>query len=434
MKNSIIALADASNFYVSVERSYNSSIQTRPVVVLSNGDGNIVAASQEAKALGLQRGTPYFQVQSLIKHHNVVTFSSNYELYQNASDRIVQILSNYAEVRDGVRQLENYSIDESFLSVSHIAPEHLHAYGHAIREHILRATGVPLRLGFASTKQLSKVAAFLIKAHPEQGEVLSLVGMAETELDNLLSTVPVEELWGIGSKLSNRLRLYGIDSGKSLRDADSAHVRRIATVTGARVQLELRGLPCLPLEITPPKRKAVMYSRGFRKAISQEGELREAVATYTARAAAKLRGEQAMASSLSLFITTNPFDHRTPQYSRSASATLQFPTSFTPDLIRVALSLLQQVYRGGFLYKRAGVFLSGVVPEDVIQPDLFGSFSLEQEAKKARLMSVIDLVNERWGKEAVYVGDQGVERDWEQKPQWLSPRSTTRWSELIRVT
>jgi DNA polymerase V len=394
----------------------------------------VVAASAEAKALGLTRGLPFFLARPLIRQHHVVVHSSNYALYQDASDRIFALVSNYAERREDVPQIERYSIDECFFSVSHIEQSDLLAYGRMIRERILQVTGIPLRIAFGPTKQLAKVAATLIKAHPESEEVSSLLGLPPHELDALLAQVPVTELWGIGRKQAAHLHEHGITTASALKDAESRTIRRLLTVTGARIQWELRGLACIPLQVTTPTRQSILYSRGFARPVELLFEMREAVATYTARAARKLRDEHLMASEISVFIMTNPYERQAPQYSRSTSQRLPFPTSFTPELVCVALSLLEQSYREGFRYKRAGVSLSSLISEEIRQPDLFGAYNAVQEARHARMMVVIDIMNEQWSREVLFLGAQGLNREWEQHPRWLSPRASTRWNELITVT
>lgn len=433
MTERILCLADAQAFYVSVERSFNSALLHRPVIVLSNADRAIVALSTEAKSIGLSRGMPYFQAHPLIREHRVVVFSSNYALYQNMSDRIFKLLSPFAEMKKGRPQIENYSIDESFLSVSQVAPHQLIEYGRTMREHVLRATGIPLRIAFGTTKQLTKVAAFLIKAHPEFEEVYSLVGVAASELDAFLSTVPVNELWGIGQRQAVKLRAAGISDSRMMRDADTAFIRRLLTVTGARIQMELRGLACIPLELAPPPRKGLIYSRGLGKPVETLCEMREVVANFTARAAKKLRNEHGVASEMSVFIMTSPFQTHEPHYSRSVSAKLAFPTNFTPDLIRAGHALLDQSYQEGFRYTRVGVSLTHILSEEAMQPDLLGAYDMTKEAKKARLMAVIDILNDLWSQEVVYLGTQGIQRGWYAHQQWVSPRFSTQWSELVSV-
>ena len=433
MSEYLVCLADAQNFYISAERAFNGALRGRPVIVLSNGDGTIVASSEEAKALGLTRGLPFFQAHEIVSKHHVAVFSSNYPLYQSMSDRIFTLLSRYAERRQGRPHIENYSIDESYLSVAHIAPEHLLEYGRTMREHVLRATGIPLRFAFATNKQLAKVAAVLIKAHPEYEEVFSLVGVPAEALDAHLASVTVEQLWGVGPRFAAILKKMGITNALQLRDAESTLIHKCLTVTGVRIQLELRGTICVPLEIAPAPRKGLWYSRSLGSSVEMLDEMREITANYTARAAKKLRDEHRVASEIGLFVTTNPFEKRTPYYSRSRSAKLLFPTNITQDLIAVAFTLLDQVFREGLRYKRVGVGLTGIRPEEDIQPDLFGMYDVAEEAKKARLAAIMDIINGLWNREVIYFGTQGTDRGWEYHPRWLSPRFSTQWSELLVV-
>jgi DNA polymerase V len=259
MSRHVIALIDAASFYVSVETAFDASLHGRPVIVLSNNDGNIVAANAAAKKLGLQRGMAYFQCRALLRRQKVVTFSSNYTLYQDASERVMQVLAAFAEERDG-RQLEKYSIDEAFMSLAHVPAARLRAVARQMQATVLDVTGIPVRVGIGPNKILAKIAAELAKRDPASQEVVSLVDVPEQEIDAILSTFGVDDIWGIGKRLARRLEQELIFTADVLKYMSLAHIRRLLGVVGERIVLELRGVACLPLELHP-KPKKVSSSR-----------------------------------------------------------------------------------------------------------------------------------------------------------------------------
>ncbi len=434
MRRSVIALVDCSNFYVSVERIFHAALQKKPVVVLSNNDGNLVAVSAEAKALGLKRGMAYHQCRVLIKQHRVAVFSSNYALYQDLSDRVMQILADFALVRDGIRQQEVYSIDECFLDLSHIPSEQLLDYGRQMQRTVLHATGIPVRVGIAPTKILAKIAAEVAKREPLHGDVVSLVDLPEQEFDAILETMAVEDIWGIGKRRAYTLEGQEIFTAEILKYTPPGRVRHLLGVVGERITYELRGLACIPLEVASKPKQGIMASRSFGRPVESQQELTEAIAYYAARAAEKLRRQKSIAASVSIFISTNRFDTEATPYANGASRQLLFPTDFTPDLIAVTQGLLQEIYRPSIKYHRAGVYLTEIGPCSIIQPDLFGNYDFEQEEKKARLMAVIDAITDFCGRDAIFFGAQGIERSWQAKSRWLSARYTTRWADLLQVT
>jgi DNA polymerase V len=434
MKRSVVALVDCSNFYVSVERIFHATLQKSPVVVLSNNDGNLVAVSAEAKALGLKRGMAYHRCRALIKQHRVAVFSSNYALYQDLSDRVMQILADFALLRDGLRQQEVYSIDECFLDLSHIPSERLLDYGRQMQQVVLHATGIPVRVGIAPTKILAKIAAEVAKREPFYRDVVSLVDLPEQELDAILETMAVGEIWGIGKRRAHTLEVQEIFTAEILKYTPPGRACHLLGVVGERITYELRGLVCIPLEVTNKPKQGIMASRSFGRPVESEQELAETIAHYTARAAEKLRRQGSTAASISIFVSTNRFDPETAPYAHGASEHLLFATDFTPDLIAVAQRLLQQIYRPGIRYHRAGVYLSDIGPGHVIQPDLFGKYDARQEEKKARLMAALDVITEFCGRDAIFFGAQGLQRSWQAKSRWLSVCYTTRWADLLTVT
>ncbi len=427
MRQKVVALVDCNNFYVSCERVFHAALQKKPVVVLSNNDGCIVARSNEAKKLGIKMGQPLFQCQNIIKKHNVQVFSSNYSLYADMSARVMKVLSQFSS------QLEAYSIDEAFLDLTDCTYENLTELGHEIRASILQRTGIPVSVGIAPTKSLTKIATEIAKKQAPSEGVVNLCGLTEQDIDAYLTAIPVEDVWGIGRKYALFLTNYGIATARDLKYADAKWVRRHLTIVGERIVFELRGTACLPIESEPKSKKGIMCSKTFGREISSFQELQEAIATYTARAAEKLRSQETQATSLNVFVQTNRFNTTIPYYINSYDITLPYPTSFTPDLIHHALTGLKAVYREGYRYKKAGVYLTKIVPEEHVQPDLFGEFSLLDHYKQARFMFILDALNDIYGRDTLFFAIQGVNRPWKMHQSKLSGRFTTQWSEILSL-
>lgn len=428
MKKKAVALIDCNSFYASCEQAFDAHLTRKPVIVLSNNDGCIVALTQEAKQFGLKRGQPAFQSKEIIKRHNVQVFSSNYSLYADMSARVMSVLRQFSP------RVEVYSIDEAWLDLSDRESGDLAEYGRAIKARIWQYVGLPVSVAVAPTKCLAKVAMEAVKHDEAYDGVLDITRSPEQALDILLDQVAIEDVWGIGSKYTLFLNNYGILTAKHLRDADQKWVRRYLTVVGERIVLELRGIPCLPVEPGPaPPRQEIMCSKTFGRDITSLDELTEAVATYTARAAEKLRQQDSLAGAMTVFIRTNSFKADEPQYSNSFSLHLPYATSFTPDLIDQALRALAAMYRDGYRYKKAGVYLHKITPRDAVQPDLFGEYSIDAHQKQGRLMLIIDAINRVYGRDTLFFAVQGVERAWAMRRSYLSARYTTQWSEILQV-
>jgi DNA polymerase V len=428
MKQTVYALVDCNNFYVSCERTFNGALHNRPVLVLSNNDGCVVARSNESKALGIKMGQPVFECRELIEQYHIYVFSSNYPLYADMSDRVMHTLAAFSP------RVEVYSIDEAFLDLSHVPGEQLYAYGHQIRKIVWRFTGIPVSVGIASTKTLTKIANEVAKKNPVYHGVLSLMHTSEEELDQLLETLQVEDIWGIGPRYARLLQSREILTAKDLKYTEQRWVRRHLTVVGERTVLELRGITCIPLETQVKPKKGIMTAKSFGRSVESLEELEEAVATYTARVAEKVRKQASAATCISVFLHTNAFQKDAPQYGNSLTRVLPFPTSFTPDLYNVALDMLKHIYRKGYAYKKCGVFLSKIVSQNVLQTDLFGEYSLERAYKQARLMCVVDLINEWWGSNTLFFGAQGIERAWKMRQERRSPRYTTKAGDIVVVS
>lgn len=428
MRKHIYALIDCASFYVSCEKAFAAVLHTRPTVVLSNNDGCIVALDTLAKNLGLKRGQPVFKQQELLRTHDVQVFSSNYTLYQEMSARVMNVLAEFSP------RLEVYSIDEGWLDLTDLAIDDLAELGHTIKSRVLQYTGIPVRVAIAPTKCLTKIACELIKTDSRYADVLDLTSFAREQLNEALSSVAIDDIWGIGSKYARFLRNYGIDTAKDVRDADERWIRKHLTVVGARIQAELRGTACIPLEIKRPPKQQIICSKSFGKQVESEEELQEAVSTYMARAAEKLREQESLCGRISVFVRTNGFDEDAPQYTNEFTLEMLYPTAFTPELIRQALAGLHAIYRPTYRYKKAGVSLSKITPLPVVQPDLFGEVSLSEHYRQDHLMAIVDALNRIFGRETLFFAAQGIARNWKMKQHRLSRHYTTRWDEVALVT
>jgi len=417
----VFALVDCNNFYASCERVFNPKLNSQPIVVLSNNDGCVVARSNEAKALGIGMGVPEFQIRPLLRAHRVQVFSSNYRLYGDMSQRVMETLEQFCP------DFEIYSIDEAFLSLSGFTSRNLTDYGCTIRTTVKRWTGIPVSVGIAETKTLAKIANRIAKRTPDTGRVFDLLACPDRE--TLLGRVAVEDVWGIGPTYARLLNQHGITTALQLRQADDQWIRRRMGIVGLRLVMELRGVSCLNLEQCPPPKQTLTCSRAFGKLISTLAEMEEAVSVYTSRVAEKLRRERLAATVLTVCLTTNEFNEG-PQYSNALTLTLPIATDSTADLIECALQGIRSIYRDGYRYKKAGVVLTGLVPVSQTQADLFDS---QDRRKSERLTTALDAVNDRWGAGTLQYASSGITKAWKTQFHWRSPGYTTRWDELPLV-
>ena len=427
MSKKVMALIDCNNFYVSCERVFNASILHTPVIVLSNNDGCVVARSNEAKKLGIKMGQPVFECEQLIQQHSIQVFSSNYSLYADLSMRVMKVLARFSA------HLETYSIDEAFLDLTPLSLDDRTEFGREIKARVLQHTGIPVSVGIGSTRTLCKIANEVVKHDPQYQGVLDLTCLSDQEVDAILESIAIHDVWGIGSKYACFLENHGIRTAKALKYADEKWIRHYLTVVGERTVLELRGTACIPLERERPAKKGIMCSKSFGRDITDLEELEEAIATYTARASEKLRSQDSLTSFLTVFIHTSAFHKDAPQYSNSFSIRMPYPTAFTPELIKYALAGLQAIYQEGYSYKKAGVFLTKIRPHTYIQPDLFGDFSLHDHYRQARLMFILDAINRIYGRDTLFFAIQGLIRPWKMHQSRLSGRFTTQWDEILTI-
>lgn len=421
---STIALVDVNNFYVSAERIFNPKLEGVPVVVLSNNDGCVVARSPEIRAMGIPMGEPWFKLRDMVKKHGIVALSSNYALYADISNRVMTVLGEFSP-----RQ-EVYSIDECFLDLEGM-PDPTQT-GQVIRKRIRQWVGVPVCVGIAPTKTLAKLANHVAKKRPQYQGVCNFKTMPTEDLDQILASIEVGEVWGIGRKLAAHLQDGGIQTVKQLRDFDIHRLRRRFGVVMERTVRELRGESCLEMtEVSPPKQQ-IISSRTFGRYVTDLHELEEAVSTYMSRAAEKLRSQASVAATAYVYIRTNPHKDGEPQHSPGMMIGLPHPTNDTRELVQAASACLHQIYREGFRYQKAGIMLSDITPEGVSQGDLFSSQPMTPQASK--LMSTLDQINRKMGKGSLRLASDGVGQGWKMKTGNKSPAYTTRWAELPEVS
>ncbi len=423
-----IAIVDANNFYVSCERLFQPSLEGRPVVVLSNNDGCAVARSAEAKAMGIQMGQPYFQWRHLANKHRITVLSSNYALYADLSNRLMGVLGQFSPVQ------EVYSIDESFLDLTGMTVDSL-LLGATIRERVRRWVGLPVCVGMGPTKTLAKLCNHFAKKRPDMAGVCDWDSLSTEAQANLLAETPAGEVWGIGRRIEDRLMARGACSVADFLSMNPTHIQQQFGVTLARTQAELRGTPCLSIEEVSPPKQQIMCSRSFGQQVTDLTALREAITLHTCRAAEKLRKEGQGAGMVQVTIRTNPFQTQEPQYGRSAHVAMRYPTADTRKLLEAALQGLQEVYREGFRYAKAGILLTDLGTRGAVTTDLFDHHSADTE-KTDRLMSTLDAVNRRYGKSTIAPGTAGLKapREWAMRRGNTSPSYTTRWADLPVVS
>lgn len=427
MNQPVFALVDCNNFYASCEKLFRPDLRDTPVVVLSNNDGCVVARSKESKALGIKMGVPVHHIKAEIRQHGIKVFSSNYTLYGDMSRRVMTTLEGLAP------RVDVYSIDEAFLNLTGIdRVMSFEVFGRQVKDTIHQNIGLPVCVGIAPTRTLAKLANYAAKKYPATGGVVDLTNPERQR--RLMAQVPVEEVWGVGKKLSIRLQAMGIVTALQLAGTHLATLRKQFSVVLERTASELNGVPCVPWEDVPSPKKQIMCSRSFGQPLQKLSDLEEAVAHFATRATEKLRRGQQYAGELMVFIRTNPFKTSTPQYSRSANVRLIQPSHDSRIIVQQALNLLRPMYREGFDYAKAGVMLSELVDEAGIQEDLFQP-ALEQVldiARSERLMAVMDAIN-RKSKASVCMAREAGPAAYTMRREYLSPAYTTRWDDLPEV-
>ena len=420
----MFALCDVNSFYASCETVFRPDLKGRPVVVLSNNDGCVIARSAEAKPF-VKMGEPYFKQKDMFRRHGIIAFSSNYELYADMSNRVMTTLEELSP------RCEIYSIDEAFCDLTGVRNcRDLTDFGREIRETVLRRTHLTVGVGIAQTKTLAKLANHAAKTWQRQtGGVVDLSNLERQR--KLMSLLPVDEVWGVGRRISKKLETMGIKTVLQLADTDIRFIRKHFNVVLERTVRELRGEPCLGLEEFAPVKQEIVCSRSFGGRITEYHEMRQAICTYASRAAEKLRGEHQYCRFISAFVKTSPFALNEPYYGNSASVKLLTPTQDSRDIIAAATRCLDAIWKDGHRYQKAGVMLGDFYSLGVAQLNLFDDNAPRQNSEK--LMEVLDHLNTKNGRGALYFAGQGIQTAWQMKREMLSPRYTTRYSDLLQV-
>lgn len=418
-----IALVDVNNFYVSCERVFNPKLRNKPVVVLSNNDGCVVARSQEAKALGIRMGAPWFQVRKYAEQQGVIAYSSNYALYADMSNRVMSILRNFCPAQ------EVYSIDESFLDLSSFVTRDLQAYAQSLRKTVLQWTGLPVCVGIASSKTLAKLANHCAKHDASLHGVCQFNQWSTQEVDSRLQQIDVGDVWGVGPRLCKQLNALNIQTAYDLKQANAETLRQRFSVVMEKTIRELNGTTCLELESIRAPQQQILSSRSFGQPVYSLQSLSEAVTLYTSRAAEKLRKQQLYAGSVYVYIRTSPFRSDQPFYSNAMTLPLTNATNSTLTLTRAALAILEQIYQPGHAYAKAGISLGELTPASAMQCDLFDT--VHDHEKSNRLMQAMDSVNRKMGKAALRLASEGQTQHWRMKQECKSPCYTTDWRQLI---
>ena len=421
-----IALIDCNNFYVSCERLFQPKLEGKPVVVLSNNDGCVVSRSQEVKDLGISMAVPWFQLKDIAKRHGIIALSSNYTLYADISNRVMRLLSQYSPDQ------EIYSIDESFLDLTGMGGmTSLTEYAQTIRSTIKQCVGIPVCVGIAPSKTLAKLANHVAKKQKQYHSVCDFNAMTARVLDNLLAKIEVCEVWGVGRRSAERLQQMGIDTVLELKCSPAKRVRAEFGVVMERIVAELNGEACLELDDVTPPRQQIICSRSFGMPVTLLADLEQAVIAYTSRAAEKLRSQHSLAGGIQVYIRTNSHKDSTPQYQPSMLLPLFEPTDDSRLLCRAALSGLQQIYRSGYAYQKAGVMLTEIIASAARPRTLFDDVAAQQ--KSTALMETLDRINRRMGSGTMQLLGEGVRQSWAMRRKNVSQHYTTEWGELAVV-
>ncbi len=414
----MFALVDCNNFYVSCERVFNPKLEGKPVVVLSNNDGCIIARSEEAKKLGLKMAEPVFKKTQFLKDKQVAVFSSNYTLYGDMSQRVTDILAQLSP------QVEIYSIDEAFLNLSGMN-ENLETLAERIQRTVKQFTGIPVSVGIGQTKTLAKIAN---KAAKQTNGIFIIRN--DNHRDALIRNTPIDKVWGIGRQYSKLLVRNNIKTAYDFTQLNDNWLRTKMKVIGLRIKKELLGESCIPLELVIPAKKAIATTRAFGKKTNQIKNVEEAVSTYAARCAEKLRRQKSVANLLTVFIHTDPFNPAEPQLNKSKTITLPVATNSNSELTRYALLCLRELFEPEYKYKKAGVIVDGLQNEQAFQGNIFDKTDREKQRK---LLESVDKLNKQFGRDKVKLAVQGNGKEWKLRQEKLSGRYTTNWNEIIKV-
>ena len=420
MNNKIFALVDCNNFYASCERVFNPKLEGKPIVVLSNNDGCIVARSNEAKALGIPMGAPYFKYKDVIKRNNVEVFSSNYTFYGDMSARVMTSLRSIAG------EIEIYSIDEAFLDVSEFNYCNLEDTAKEIKKLVQQWTGIPISIGIGATKTLAKVANRQAKKY-ESSDVFDI--REEARRIDILKKIELEDIWGISTKSAQRLRKIGIKNPHELAISDPKVICKAVSVTGERIHYELNGISCIPIEEVKNK-KTIISSKSFGKKVATVEELEEAVSMYAARACEKLRAQESRAQGLHVFLRTSPYLDKERRYTNGMSSYFTIPTSNTSKITKEAKRLTSKLFLPNYEYQKIGVVLLNITDA---KNEQYSFYEVEDYDKSDTVMGTIDSVNEKFGNRSIFFGAQGINKNWKMRADRKSAMYTTKVDDLPRV-
>lgn len=418
----MFGLIDGNNFYASCERVFNPSIRNKPVIVLSNNDGCAIARSNEAKALGIPMGAPYFKYEKLIKENDVSVFSANFVLYGDLSNRMVNIARRYC------KDIEVYSIDEAFLDFN--GYEHFDLYQHCLqlRTKILKGLDIPTSIGIAPTKTLAKVANKIAKKYPEKTKGVYIINTPK-KIEKALKWLPLEDVWGIGRRFNEKFQRQGIKTAWDFTQLPEAYVNRVMGILGTRMHKELRGIPQYNLTV-PKSKKGIATTRTFDKMTDDLEVLKERVSTFSFKCAEKLRHQGSCCNHITVFLTTNFFREDLKQYSNSITLTLPNPSNSAIELNKHAIKALKKIYKKDYLYKKAGVMVSSFVPETERMTSLF---DIDFHQKHFPLMKVMDYMNYRLGEDKIKLASMDVQRTWKMQQKNLSKRFSTDIKQIITI-
>ncbi|MCD9187813.1 MAG: Y-family DNA polymerase [Pyrinomonadaceae bacterium] len=420
---SAIALLDCNNFYASCERVFDASVKNKPVVILSNNDGCVISRSEEAKQIGVTMGAPLFKVEALLDENEAEIFSSNYPLYGDMSGRVMNLLQNFTP------EVEIYSIDEAFMNLEP-RKKSLDHLAESIREKMYKWTGIPVSIGIAETKVLAKVANK--RAKKVEFREKGFLNLYRSEkIEAILKDTLIDDLWGIGYRSALKLKANNILTAWAFREMDSRFARRLLTVTGARIALELRGIKCLPFDLSSAKKHSVTCSRSFGQTVSEYSEIKEAILYFLTRASEKMRSQNLAAQSINVFIATDRFRPVPSFYSNTATYSANYATDSNREIQDWAIQTLERIYKPYYEYRKAGIILNGLVPAENLTKRMFDDAHFEKQHK---LMKAIDEVNKKFGKDTVRFANVNPHGSWKMKQTRKSQSYTTNWNELLRVS
>ena len=418
--NRSFALVDCNNFYASCERIFNPKLIGKPIVVLSNNDGCIITRSNEAKKLGVNMGEPYFKAKKIIKENNIKVFSSNYSLYGDISQRVMETLSSFSP------DIEIYSIDEAFLGFNGFENYELKTYCKHIKEKVKKWVGIPVSIGLSETKTLAKIANHLAKKNLDYAGVCILKN--KLSIDKALKETEINDVWGIGKRSSVFLKKYNVRTAKDFTLLDRQWIRKNMGVVGEKIYFELQRVSCLDLDLIPSNKKSCCVSRSFGKSVEKLNDLEESISNYGVRASEKIRSEKLVTQSISIFVLTNHFNKREKQYSNSIRLQLSFPTNDSIKIVKRALVGIRQIYRSGYCYKKVGIMLHELSSSSEIK----GLLDVDRKQSDS-IMKTIDKINYRYGNSSIKLASEGIEKKWSMRREKISKCYTTRFDELVEV-